>query len=48
MARLIDLGEEDEVDQEAELAASAEDATQTDDRPNPNIGLFSAALSCYP
>jgi len=50
MARLIDLGEEEEVDQEADVAVGAvHDGTQTDDgRPELNIGLFSAALACYP
>ena len=48
MARLINLAatEEDEPESDEATQTVAED--QTDDRPNPNIGLFSAALSCYP
>lgn len=33
------------------LVATAEDeqsATEADERPNPNVNGFSAALSCYP
>ena len=50
MARLIDLGEEEEVDQVADVAVgSANDGTQADEGDSePNIGLFSAALACYP
>ena len=48
MARLIDLAGVEEGDQETDAAPESADGDQTDGRPNPNVGVFSAALSCYP
>lgn len=48
MARLIDLAEEPEVDPKSEVGGELAGASQQDDRPNPNIGAFSATLSRYP
>lgn len=46
MARLIDLGDEEEVEPEARASGNAAD--EADSRLNPNVGRFSAALTCYP
>lgn len=49
MARLIDLEEDGQVDPEAGSGGEvAPVETANHDRPNPNVGVFSAALSCYP
>lgn len=45
MVRLIDL-EEEEAELEAETGG--DDIGDDDARPNPNVGGFSAALTCYP
>ena len=48
MARLIDLAEDEEVEPEADCGGELQAVVEHDDRPNPNIGPFSAALTCYP
>ncbi|TKA70094.1 hypothetical protein B0A55_08024 [Friedmanniomyces simplex] len=49
MARLLDLGEEDEeVEPGAEPGGEAAADDDGDGRTNPNMGRFSAALTCYP
>ncbi|KAK4899465.1 hypothetical protein LTR27_003198 [Elasticomyces elasticus] len=47
MARLMDLSEEDEVEPGAEVGGEVFQSV-VDITTNPNVGLFSAALTCYP
>jgi len=48
MARLADLGESEEVEPGAEAGGEASADDDGDSRTNPNMGRFSAALTCYP
>lgn len=46
MARLLDLADEDGEPEAEDSGKQAVD--EQDDRPNPNLGAFSASLGCYP
>ncbi|KAK4556558.1 hypothetical protein LTR86_006129 [Recurvomyces mirabilis] len=48
MARLIDLSEEEDIEPPVDAGGEVADQTDSDDMPGPNIGCFSAALTCYP
>lgn len=48
MARLIDLAEEGEADSQMELGGEPAAVVEHNDVSYPNIGAFSAMLSCYP
>ncbi|KAF2767397.1 hypothetical protein EJ03DRAFT_329295 [Teratosphaeria nubilosa] len=48
MARPVVLSLDDEEPAEAEQSGKQIEEQYQDDRPNPNVGQFSAALGCYP
>ncbi|KAK5161390.1 hypothetical protein LTS14_001186 [Recurvomyces mirabilis] len=48
MARLIDLSEEEDIEAPVDAGGEVADQADSDDVPGPNIGCFSAALTCYP